>query len=172
MQPTPIVRKRGVAMKHLFLGSALCNVSADGYIAVPATLRVMFNADSNAQLLIARHECETCLIGYDRDDVSRLSEWEYIPNENPIRAAPTSRASDQRLRRIFGLMAELQHGEDRLKLPSLLREMSHIRDRALFVGKGVCFEIWNPDIAGASDDQALRILARRARELVDEGELR
>lgn len=134
-------------------------------MAIPPILRAILDADANAKFLVARHETESCLTGYGRETLPILHEWAQQRRLSGIGTGLGERAYDQRLRRMFGLMAELPHDEAGLHLPPLLREISHIGDNALFVGKGICFEIWEPRIARASDDEELRILAQRALEV-------
>ena len=48
-------------------------------------------------------------------------------------------------------------GEGRVMLPEALLKPAKIADRALFVGKGATFEIWDPD--------AFEVYAAKAREV-------
>jgi DNA-binding transcriptional regulator/RsmH inhibitor MraZ len=47
-------------------------------------------------------------------------------------------------------------------LPPMMRRRSRIGDRALFIGAGGNFEVWNPQLAREAADEEVRALAEFA----------
>jgi DNA-binding transcriptional regulator/RsmH inhibitor MraZ len=146
-------------MKALFHGSELCEVDADGNVAIPAFLSDALGSDAACQLLVAKHEADACLIGYGREHLAILAER----NERR-RLADEARGEDarshyHRMRRSFALTDRLPRDSARLTISATMRHLGRIGRHALFVGAGDSFEIWNPELALQSGDQEFRDLA-------------
>lgn len=146
---------------HLFNGSALSAVDAKGRLSVPAGIRSVVERRSEVKaIVIGKHESAPCLIGYDRN----YERWLYKENERQrLRGEEQGKAPAEhhaRARRTFGVTEEATYDPSgRIVLPPMLRKKGQIDDHALFVGVGGVFEIWNPKLALASDDEELRDLA-------------
>ncbi|RYG85963.1 MAG: hypothetical protein EON59_11075 [Alphaproteobacteria bacterium] len=146
-------------MSALFLGSEICEVDCDGHVAIPAFLSEVLSEDAACQLLVGKHEADTCLIGYGRDHLAALAER----NERR-RLADEARGEDvrahyNRMRRSFALTDRLPRDAARLTISAAMRHLGRIGRHALFVGAGDSFEIWNPELAMQSEDQQFRDLA-------------
>jgi MraZ protein len=151
-----------VQIEHLYGGSALAAVDGGGRVRLPRFVRETAERRSDAGFLVlGPHESDSCLSGYDPawrrvlfDDSERLR----LRDE----AAGAGAAKHYgRARRAFGLAEQTQiDGEGRIALPPMARRLARIEGRALFVGTGGAFEIWNPELAAQSGDPALAELAR------------
>ena len=148
--------------RHLFSGSALAKVGADGAVRLPSfVLAVLARRGAEGQLLFGAHESAPCLTAFDSArladiacdlDRRRLRDEDHGDEDGATHAA--------RARRAFGLSEAAPIGADgRVALPPLLRRRGGIGARALFVGIGAEVEIWDAEAARAADDPALRALA-------------
>jgi MraZ protein len=146
-------------MPDLFYGNALCPVDADGTVCAPAFLAGIGEPDDAAELVVARHQAEPCLLGYGRDHLATLAERaERRRLAEEVRGEEAARHY-HRMRGTFGLSERLDRDRAKLRLSPAMRHLGRIGALALFVGAGDSFEIWNPELALASDDAQLRALA-------------
>ena len=146
-------------LDHLFSGSALCAVNAGGGLILPGFVRIILGRRSEVRsFLVGSHECDPCLVAYDRRYARILhqdSERRRIAEE---RDAPE--ASARRLRRIFGFVEEIGFGDDgAVVLPAMMRRRARIGARALLIGVGGAFEIWDAQAAFDQADPDLREIA-------------
>jgi len=144
-------------MEHLFNGSAFCSVGDSGRVSLPPFVRITLErrSDSNA-LTIAPDEAGSCLLGYDRGYARIL----YADHERRRIAQEGDDAHHARARRTFGRAEVASFGASgNFTLPPMMRRKGKIEGLALFIGVGGVFEIWNPQLALASDDETLRELA-------------
>jgi MraZ protein len=144
-------------MEHSFSGSALCAVDRDGFVHLPYFIRAALERISGANaLMIAPHEIDPCLVGYDR----RHDQVLHAEQERLRLAAQGSDDHYARARRTFGWVEEGAYDRDgRIALPAMMRSKGRVEDLALFIGAGQIFEIWNPQVALESGDEALREIA-------------
>jgi MraZ protein len=144
-------------MDHSFSGNALCAVDTDGFVRLPDFVRTALGrrSDSN-RLMMAPHGVDSCLVGYDRDHSHfLLAEQERLRLNGDDAGAHHARA-----RRIFGWVEEGAYETDgRISLPARMRARAKVEDLALFIGAGNLFEIWNPQVALDSSDEALSEIA-------------
>ena len=136
----------GVALEHLFQGSALNAVDAKGRVSVPAFLRSVIERRGNAKtLVLAKHESFPCLSAYDpayaalkHSKLERLFEKE---EGNPAAALDYQ----QRNLMAFAATEEVPYDSSgRIVLPPMMRKKGQIEDLALYLGTGETFQIWNP----------------------------
>lgn len=135
-----------------YAGYCMVDVRAGGKVRLPDFVRRVLDR-SPSRIFIGLHETEPCLSGYDM-------RW-----QEQMRSAFDRRRlhEDQGeghacfglMRRVFGSVEEAGWPCDTIRLPELARHIVGIEDRALFVGTGGAFEIWNPERAAASGDPAL-----------------
>lgn len=136
-----------VSGRALFRGNALNAIDAKARVAIPAGIRQAIEANGDGRnLLIAKHESDPCLIGYDHGwsallhaRLSRIEE----------READAGRAYDYHNpnRRAFGLTEDVPFdASGRFIMPAQLRKRAQIEDLAFFMGTGDTFEIWNPKL--------------------------
>jgi MraZ protein len=151
-----------VQIEHLYGGSALAAVDARGKVRLPRFVRETAGRRSDAGFLVlGPHESDSCLTGYDPGyrrmlfaDAERLRLRDEAAG---VGAAP----HHGRARRAFGLTEQAEiDSEGRIALPEMVRRLAGIERRALFVGTGGAFEIWNPELAAGSGDPALAEIAR------------
>ncbi len=144
-------------MVTLFHGSALCEVDGEGNVTLPGFVAEALNeAPDGSQLMVARHEADPCLVSYRRDHLRTLrrqTERRRIADE---RAGRDPRGHHRRVRRAFGVVEPLRQACGTANIPAAMRHLGRIGNRALFVGAGENFEIWNPDLALKSEDENLR----------------
>jgi transcriptional regulator MraZ len=132
----------GVEVGPLFGGSAIGAVGAGGRLRLPpfvlATLR---RRSDGRRIVFGAHESDPCLSAC----------------EPAGRAALLGRDG---ARRLFGFSEEAEFDSaGRVALPPILLWKGRIGGRALFVGTGNMFEIWNPDLALETGEPVLRELA-------------
>jgi MraZ protein len=148
-------------MEHLFRGSSLGRVEADGRVRLPLFVRQVIERRSDARAaLFGAHESDPCLTGYDlhyppiiQRELDRRKLREEADGAGP-------EAHHARARQAFGFVEEADFdGEGDIVLPDMMRRKGRIEDLALFVGTGGSFEIWNPHVACAAGDPALKALA-------------
>jgi len=145
--------------QHLFIGNALCVVDDAGYLSLPKFVRATLALRSDAGMIFAgAHESDPCLISYDLDHVRTLAGE--FTRRRIAEEAVAPLAHHARARRTFGLVEEiLVEAGGSIRLPAMLRRRAGIDRRALIVGAGGLFEIWNPVLALESGDPGLRDLA-------------
>jgi len=151
-----------VQIEHLYAGSALAAVDGRGRVRLPRFVLETAERRSGAGILVlGPHESDDCLTGYDPSWRRMLfddSERQRLRDEAAGAAAARHHG---RARRAFGLTEQADiDAEGRIALPPMVRRLARIEGRALFVGTGGAFEIWNPEIAAGSGDSALAELAR------------
>jgi DNA-binding transcriptional regulator/RsmH inhibitor MraZ len=146
-----------IMLEHFFSGSAMCAVDETGRVSLPPFVRAVLERRSDAQTVtLGLHEDGTCLHGFDRNHGRRL----YADHERRRWMEGDKGAHHGRARITFGTAEDApleSNGE--VTLPTMMRRKSGIDALALFVGVGGVFEIWNPEVALESDDEALRDLA-------------
>ena len=145
-------------MSNIFLGSEICEVGADGSVTIPAFLNDAMPGET-AEILVAKHESDACLIGYGRDHLAALAERNERRRLADEARGEDARAHYHRMRRTFALTDRMPRDAARITIPAAMRHLGRIGSHALFVGTGDSFEIWNPEIAVQSDDEQFRDLA-------------
>lgn len=122
---------------RIFLSKFLNNIDKKGRTSVPSSYRMVLN-DQNGVIVYPsiKHKClEAC-------STTRLEELSaIIQNLDPY--------SEERDAFETTILAEAVHlsfdSEGRIILPKTLVEYASLQDKAQFVGKGLVFEIWNPN---------------------------
>jgi MraZ protein len=146
-----------VVVEHLFNSNALCAVDGAGRVSLPLFVRLTVERRSEATvLMIGPHDADPCLSAYDRG----YARFQYADIERHRLSESGSDRHYERARRVFGFVEEACYdAAGAITLPAIMRRKGRIGDLALFVGTGATVEIWNPQLALASDDEALRELA-------------
>ena len=128
----------------LFLSTFINKIDSKGRISVPAQFRM---ALSNAALLgtefsgviIYESFVNSCIEGCDIGRIKRLSDS--IDELDPF-----SESRDAFATTILGGAVQLAFDSDgRVILPANLIAVADLKDKAVFVGKGTTFEIWQPE---------------------------
>ncbi|OYW23257.1 MAG: hypothetical protein B7Y98_07350 [Sphingomonas sp. 32-62-10] len=140
----------GVSIRGIYQGYALQQVDDKGRVAIPASLRATLVARSAremdpkeaAQIVIAQHESDTCLVAYDvPQGEARFAELEARARAH---AGPDGAPNDQILRRGMAWDTVSFDSSGRFIFPSFPRKRAKIGKYAFFYGLGSHFEIWDP----------------------------
>jgi len=145
----------------LFSGSGLSEVDEAGRTRLPDFIqRVLIGRGDSGRIVIAVHEDDECLVGFDPGYTPILhTELERRRLAGEI-AGEAREAHHARARRLFGLAADSPvEAGDTIVLPELPRRRGRISNLALFVGTGGTFEIWDPGTARDVGDGDLRAIA-------------
>ena len=118
-------------------GSNHISLDAKGRMAIPTKLRGALTSDSGSDLVVTISTSDRCLLMY------RLSDWEVV--EQKITALPTLNAQNRKLKRMLIGHADdcSMDGSGRILLPQQLREYAGIDKKAVLVGQGDKYEIWD-----------------------------
>lgn len=120
----------------MFRGINPLTLDAKGRLAIPTKYRARLQSESGGQLVVTVDR-ERCLLLYT------LPEWEEI--ERRLLRLPTL---NPKVRRLQGLLighatdVELD-GHGRVLLPQVLREIASIERKAVLIGQGNKFELWD-----------------------------
>jgi MraZ protein len=134
-----------VSGRGLYKGHTLNAIDAKGRVVIPASLRQVVEQNGSARLLvIGKHDCDPCLIGYDSDWATHLhaqrTQRDSIQFEK--NGAPTGSNPN---RRAFGMTEDVPFDPSgRFVLPPFYKDRGKLNDLAFFLGTGDTFEIWNP----------------------------
>ena len=125
------------------------NLDAKGRLAVPTRYRDRLHRLCEGQLVLTINNTERCLWLYP------VNEWEEI--ERKLVNLPSLDASAQRLKRILiGHATDCElDGAGRVLIPGLLREFARLDKRAVMIGQGNKFEIWQEDLWNEQREQWL-----------------
>ncbi len=121
----------------MFRGINGVNIDAKGRIVMPTRYRERLQLDSRSQVILTIDTEERCLLLYP------LTEWEEI--EKKLAALPSFNPAARRIQRLLighATDAEMD-GQGRILLPALLREYADLNKRAVLVGQGKKFELWD-----------------------------
>lgn len=121
----------------MFRGINGINIDAKGRIVMPTRYRERLQLDSKSAVVLTIDTEERCLLLYP------LPEWEEI--EKKLAALPSFNAAARRIQRLLiGHATDVEmdsHG--RILLPPLLREYAGLKKKAVLVGQGKKFELWD-----------------------------
>ncbi len=120
----------------MFRGVNNLNLDAKGRMAVPAKYRDVLMASGDGRLVVTVDR-DGCLLIYP------LPEWERI--EQALMARPNMDKQVRRLQRLLlGHATECElDSQGRILLPTPLREFAGLDKRAVLVGQGNKFELWD-----------------------------
>lgn len=121
----------------VFRGINGINIDAKGRIVMPTRYRERLQLDSKNAVILTIDTEERCLLLYP------LPEWEEI--EKKLSALPSFNPAARRIQRLLvghATDAEMD-GQGRILLPPLLREYAELKKRAVLVGQGRKFELWD-----------------------------
>lgn len=120
----------------MFRGVNTLNLDAKGRIAMPMRYRQRLADGCNGQLVITVDR-DHCLLIYP------LPEWELI--ERKLVKLPSFNKQARRLQRLLiGHATEVElDSAGRVLLPPPLREFADLEKKAVLIGQGNKFELWN-----------------------------
>jgi MraZ protein len=121
----------------MFRGVNGVNIDIKGRMVMPTRYRDRLQQDSRGCVVLTIDTEERCLLMYP------ISAWEEI--ESKLAALPSFNPAARRIQRLLighATEAEIDnHG--RILLPPLLREFAGLSKRAMLVGQGKKFELWD-----------------------------
>lgn len=123
----------------IFLSSFENKIDKKGRISVPSSFRQALAAETFQGIVLFRSYKSTTIEGCGLSRMERLSEsldeMEQFSEEQDDLAAT-----------IFADAHQLVFDADgRISLPRVLLEYASIEEKAVFVGRGSTFQIWNPE---------------------------
>ncbi|OGT43326.1 MAG: cell division/cell wall cluster transcriptional repressor MraZ [Gammaproteobacteria bacterium RIFCSPHIGHO2_12_FULL_40_19] len=121
----------------MFRGINGINIDAKGRVAMPTRYRERLLLDSHSSVVLTIDTEERCLLLYP------LPEWEEI--ERKIASLPSFNPAARRIQRLLiGHATDIEmDAQGRILLPSMLREYAGLKKRAVLVGQGKKFELWD-----------------------------
>lgn len=148
-----------MSSEALFSGNSLRPVDGEGRTALPRfVLRAL-----RGRAILGAHESDPCISGYDEGREAALFADIERRRLRDEAGGIVAAAHHSRTRRSFGMAEQAVVDErGRVLLPPVVRRRARIGGLALFVGTGGSFEIWNPHVARALGDDALRDMAEFA----------
>ncbi|MDX2083372.1 MAG: cell division/cell wall cluster transcriptional repressor MraZ [Rickettsiales bacterium] len=122
----------------LFLSTFINKIDAKGRVSVPSQFRSSLVNKEFSGVVIYESFVNDCIEGCDIERIKQISES--IDNLDPF-----SQDRDALATALLGGSTQLAiDAEGRIIIPENLLKKAKIKDQALFVGKGVTFEIWQP----------------------------
>lgn len=140
----------------LFLSTYVNKVDKKGRVSVPANFRSALAGQEYNGIVVYSSFINECVEASGMSRIERLSES--IDDLDPY-----SDERDAFAATILGGSVQLPFdGEGRVMLPEKLIKESGIKEKAVFVGKGATFEIWEPEAFEKYAEKS-RDLAKRER---------
>lgn len=121
----------------MFRGIIAVHIDVKGRMAVPTRYRSELKKDNRPSVILTIDTEEKALLLYP------IKTWEEI--ERQLAELPSFNVAARRIQRLLighATEAELD-GQDRILLPSMLREYANITKQAVLVGQGKKFELWD-----------------------------
>lgn len=133
----------------LFRGVTNLSLDAKGRVAIPARYRDRLTEAADGRLVVTVDR-DGCLLLYP------FPEWERI--EQALMARPNMDKQVRRLQRLLlGHATECElDSQGRILLPTPLREFARLDKKAVLVGQGNKFELWDEDTWIGQRDAWLR----------------
>lgn len=127
-------------MKYPFIGSALSCMGTRGDLPLhDAFCTTIQSRAMNNHLFVGLHEYANCMVVYDRIGIAERQQ-----RDCAAEPAGDVRAQDAARRRAFGFVAPTRlDGKGRIAIAPWMRDRRGVAQRALLVGMGNHFEVWN-----------------------------
>lgn len=135
------------------MGYGLSPIDAKGRVAIPPDLRATIEANgAERTFILSEHDCDPCLIGYDRGGIALLAD-EITRDEAFERNAGRSFDRHNARRRSFVATERVPFDSSgRFVLNGFLRDDAKLTSFAFFAGVGQFFEIWSPQLLLDADN--------------------
>jgi MraZ protein len=137
----------------VFRGFSSVSIDAKGRMAVPARHRELLDARGVNTLILTLSPWDSCLWAYP------LTAWDDI--DDKLNALPAADAESRMAKRVV-----LGHATDcvldaqgRVLVPQELRDLAGISRRAVVLGQGNKFEVWDEDAWGRRREEWLQTVA-------------
>jgi len=123
----------------LFLSTFTNKIDKKGRVSIPANFRNVVRKEEFQGVVAYGSFVNDCIEACSMTRIAELSDT--IDSLDPY-----SEERDAFATAILGGSFQLSFDSDgRVLLPEELLNLAHLHDKALFIGKGKTFEIWNPD---------------------------
>jgi len=132
-------RKKEIKKMGLFLSCYENRLDTKGRISVPAAFRSSTNNENFAGVVLYRSFTHNCIEGLS------MSRMEKIANATDNVNMFDTQMDDLSALIFADARPLLFDVTGRIVIPEELLKHANIKDRALFVGRGNSFQIWNPD---------------------------
>lgn len=121
----------------MFRGINGINIDSKGRMNMPTRYRERLQVESQNAVVLTIDTEEKCLLVYPQP------EWEVI--EKKLAALPSFNAAARRIQRLLiGHATEVEiDTQGRILLPTILREYAGLDKKAVLVGQGRKFELWD-----------------------------
>ena len=122
-----------------FRGASNLSIDVKGRIVLPARYRERLSEICDGQLVITIDSEQPCLLIYP------LNEWEIV--EDKINALPSFNPVAKNIqRKLIGYAEDVKvNNSGRLLLPGPLRKIARLDKKALLIGQGNKFELWDEE---------------------------
>ena len=121
----------------MFRGLSSGQIDSKGRITIPANYRTLMVEEASGSLVVTIDTEARCLLLYP------FPQWQII--EEKLESLPSFQPAARRVQRLLmGHATDVEmdnHG--RILLPPLLREYAGLEKRAVLVGQGKKFELWD-----------------------------
>ena len=143
-----------------FRGINNISVDAKGRMALPARYRERLLEACGGRLIVTVDQ-DHCLLVYP------LPEWELI--EEQLNNLPSLNKQSRLLQRLLiGHATDIEmDGQGRILLPAMLREYAGLTKKAVLIGQGKKFEIWDEDTWSKNQDEWVEAVKAEDGELPD-----
>ena len=136
----------------LFLSSYENRLDSKGRISVPASFRASVANEKFAGVVLFRSFTNNCIEGFS---MSRMERMASATDQIGVFDSETDDLSAMLFADARPLTFDVT---GRIVIPSDLLAHANITDRAIFVGRGNSFQIWNPDAFRAAQEKSLNNL--------------
>lgn len=121
----------------VFRGLNGLNIDVKGRVVMPTRYRERLQLGSESKVVLTIDTEDRCLLLYP------LSDWEEI--EKKLATLPSFNPAARRIQRLLiGHATDIEmDNQGRILLPPLLREYAGLKKRAVLIGQGKKFEIWD-----------------------------
>jgi MraZ protein len=143
-----------------FRGINNISVDAKGRMALPARYRERLLEACGGRLIVTVDQ-DHCLLVYP------LPEWEII--EEQLNNLPSLNKQSRLLQRLLiGHATDIEmDGQGRILLPAMLRDYAGLTKKAVLIGQGKKFEIWDEDTWSKNQDEWVEAVKAEEGELPD-----
>lgn len=121
----------------MFLGNSTLNLDAKGRMAIPARYRDALAESCQSRVVVTRNPRDKCLWLYPED------AWQPIARQ--VSKLPALKPENRALQRLLlGSACDMElDGQGRISIPNDLCEHAQLDKKAVLVGLGGKFEIWD-----------------------------